>query len=101
MGILELCTPYQPNHHQWMRGEDECRIIRLDPYKSKYNTVNNINVTVQITHNLNSPRVSHACDTRGVTHQHVCILDSTHVYTHTQYYTRVYVCMATVAIADY
>ena len=79
----------------------------IPTYKSKCNTVNNINVMVQITHNLNSPRVSHAsrvshaCDTRGVTHQHVCILDSTHVYTHTQYYTRVYVCMATVAIADY
>ena len=39
--------------------------------------------------------------TRGVTHKRVCILDSTRVYTHTQYYTRVYVCMATVAIAGF
>ena len=43
MGILGLCTPYQPNHHPWMGGEDECRISRSDPYKSKCNTVNNIN----------------------------------------------------------
>ena len=56
---------------------------------------------VQITHNLNGPCVSHAWVTCGVTHKYVCILDSTRVYTHTQYYTRVYVCMATVAIADY
>ena len=54
--------------------------------------------TVQITHNLNSPCMSHTCVTRGVTHKRVCILDSTCVYTHTQYYTRMYVCMATVAI---
>ena len=43
----------------------------------------------------------HACHTCGVTHKRMCILDSTCVYMHTQYYTRVYVCMATVAIADY
>ena len=45
-----------------------------------------------------STRVTCTC---GVTHTPVCVLDSTRVYTHTQYYTLVYVCMATVAIADY
>ena len=55
----------------------------------------------KLTHNLNGPRVPHACVTREVTHICVCILDSTRVYTHTQYNACVYVCMATVAIADY
>ena len=50
----------------------------------------------------NHPQLKQStCVTRGVTHTRVCILDNTHVYTHMQYYTRVYVCMATVAIADY
>ena len=40
---------------------------------------------IQITHNLNSPHVSHACDTRGVNHTNVCFLDNTQVYTHIQY----------------
>ena len=68
---------------------------------------------VQITHNLNGPRVSHACDTRGVNQTHVGFLGSTHVYTHTQYlhmrvhahavftfacvFTCVHACMANVA----
>ena len=66
--------------------------------------------TVQITHNLNNPRVSHACDTRVT---RVGFLGSTRVYTHTQYlhtrayahavftftcvFTRVHACMANVA----
>ena len=77
--------------------------------------------TVQITHNLNGPRVSHAYDTRvtrvlhdtrGVNHTRVGFLGSTRVYTHTQYlhthayahavftfacvFTRVHACMANV-----
>ena len=52
----------------------------------------------QLKQSMHVTHVSHACVTRGVTHKRVCILDSTCVYTHTQYYTRVYVCMATVAI---
>ena len=72
-----------------------------------------ISCTVQITHNLNVPRVSHAYDTRGVNHTRVSFLGSTRVYTHTQYlhtrayahavftfacvFTRVHACMANVA----
>ena len=41
--------------------------------------------TVQITHSLNGPHVSHACDKHGVKHTHVGFLDSTHVYMHIQY----------------
>ena len=69
--------------------------------------------TVQISHNLNGPRVSHTCHTLGVNHTHMGFLDSTHMYTHTQYlhtrvhahslftlacvFTRVHACMANVA----
>ena len=46
---------------------------------------------VQITNNLNSSRVPHECDTRGVNHALVGFLDSTHMYTHMQYlHTRVH-----------
>ena len=41
--------------------------------------------TVQITHNLNGPRMSHACDTCGVNHTRMDFLGSTRMYTHTQH----------------
>ena len=47
--------------------------------------------TVQITHNFNGTRVSHACDMRGVNYTHVGFLDSTRVYMHMQYlHTRMF-----------
>ena len=57
-------------------------------------------VMVQITHNLNGPRVSHAWGEK-TTHAWG-FLSSTRVYTHTQYlhtcvFTRVHACMANVA----
>ena len=46
---------------------------------------------VQITHNLNCPRESHTCDTRGVNHTRMGFLGSTQVYTHMHYlHTRVH-----------
>ena len=44
-------------------------------------------------HNLNAPRMSHACDMGGVNHIRVGFLDSTRVYTHMQYlHTHVHTC---------
>ena len=39
--------------------------------------------TVQITHNLNAPRMSHAWRRWCCVYKRVCILKSTSVYTHT------------------
>ena len=54
------------------------------------------------TYDANHPQLKWStCVMRGVTHTRVCILDSTRMYMHAQYYTRLYVCTATVALADY
>ena len=56
--------------------------------------------TVQITKNLNGPRVWH---TWSEPHTHGFLIGSTRMYTHTQYiyirvcFTRVHACMANVA----
>ena len=86
-------------------------VERLQTYLCALNACNMY--TVQITHNLNGPRMSHACDTCGVNHTRVGSLGSTCMYKHRQFlhkcvhvhtiftlvcvFTRLHACMPNVA----
>ena len=75
-------------------------IVTLPPFKET--RIDFREITVQITHSLNSLCMSHACDIRGVNHTLLGILDSTQVYMHAVFthmcvLTHVQACIGNVA----